>query len=1344
MGEVVRQGPDEIRREDLEDSIREALNLIKALEDTLRLSPDPVEKERIKRQIAAQRELLQGYQEEYARLTGAAQQDEARPVSVAVFPKPWIAQLPYPIAAPCNSFNEAEDNTARFLVLDKILRNTVKYLAAIALAQYRAQEPKSSSLRSWVQRLSRRHLSEWVHMIEEIGDYYKEPETRREVVPVLLFDAYQRPLVADMAMAVTYQELCHRLAVGVLAQPTVANFIRELVAYRERTWEAGVEHLPPGFVSPLISLLQPAIRELLDGVSLFRDYQLFYAEHLALREQGVAIGGARWRGSEPVPTRESYESPTHGTNLKQRRLYLCNRIGEPLLNLHPLLIHHQDKLYFLEAYEENEELIFRPTHGGEILPLPQDLYASLASIFQPLEEAGANIGASLDEIEDAVAEWERVNDETSRLTSLLLRLNPAGREALEIALGEALRIGHFWLGAEFLLMGLSKQRRGIMTKILNAIGVSGGDLRGAIRGMVGVRKQGWREQRDVAGIGAVAISDLQEADSKQLAMQYSGDELPKAVITPRMMTILQEAVDLARDQLAGPDHLLAASLKHHRNLAVNLLFGHAIQAGFEPSQLERWVNQGLSGQTDLPDGDSGRPAPAPRHPPPIRPGGGGLLGQLGRDLNALAKEGKLRPAIGAGAHQAMLQIVSILQQAESNNPILLGDAGVGKTAIIEGLAWRLVHGAQQGQPVVPQLAGWRIIDLSPGEMVAGTKYRGDLEERVKQLLDEVRAADGQTIVFIDEIHTILGGGAEGSLGRIADILKPALARGEFPCIGATTVREYRRYIEKDKALARRFQPVWVEEPSPEEAMEIVTEVVQHHLAPKHGVSYLPAAVREAVELSIRYLHEEFLPGKAIKLLDAAGPRVLLGGSLRGAVDPVDEWSPGGIVTPEMIREIISERTGIPLARLSEDETQHLLKLHARLQERVIGQDEAVAEVARVIRRARAGLADPDRPLGVFLLAGPTGTGKTALALALADALFGEEDAIKRLDMSEYMEKHQVSRLVGAPPGYVGYEEEGQLTSHLRRHPYSVVLLDEIEKAHQDVQHLFLQLFDAGRLTDSHGHLADGRHAIFVMTTNLGAKEAIDLIEQRQPYRQKLQAAIETHFSAEFLNRVDSIVYFETLSEDVLLQIFDTLLFAAVAPLANRNITVEVSPTVKKDLCHRYTDNKKGARDLRRGIEREIIDLLTDALLKGKIRPGMKVTVNENGLQTAEKVVPNAGPPDKSPGVSPQRPAGPGRVQQNFKPQEAEKGRRLAQFDAVFAPFQSRLEAQGIKIEVTNRAQAFLCDPFWTSDPLETALAQKVESPLLERVAAGDFVTGDWVLIDLYAGELEFNKKGEVE
>jgi ATP-dependent Clp protease ATP-binding subunit ClpC len=442
-----------------------------------------------------------------------------------------------------------------------------------------------------------------------------------------------------------------------------------------------------------------------------------------------------------------------------------------------------------------------------------------------------------------------------------------------------------------------------------------------------------------------------------------------------------------------------------------------------------------------------------------------------------------------------------------------------------------------------------------------------------------------------------------------------------------------------------------------------------------------------------------------------------------------------VVTVEIVREIVSERTGVPLTSLSQDDKQRVLNLEDKLKERVKGQDEAVREVARVVKRARAGLADPRRPLGVFLFAGPTGVGKTELGLALAEALFDEENAILRLDMSEYMEKHQVSRLIGSPPGYVGYHEEGQLTGRLRRRPYSVVLLDEVEKAHKDVQHLFLQLFDAGRLTDARGNLADGRNAIFVMTTNLGAKEALGFIGQPTPYQNRLQAAIEEHFTPEFLNRIDRIVYFEPLTDELLLEIFDKLFQPVAERFRAQGILVEVTEPFKRKLCQRYASKERGARPLERAIEDEIIAPLTDRLLEGEIGPGMKVVVGKGEDWEVIDAPPPSEFDESVEGASSPQPLDP----KDPDARDELKAQNEAIFDREFDGLAARLRKRDIEVEIDAPARQFLCDPFWTETTLEQALIKLAEEPLLERLEAGELESGDCVQIHKYADHLEFKR-----
>jgi ATP-dependent Clp protease ATP-binding subunit ClpC len=1151
--------------------------------------------------------------------------------TTAPFPDELIDALPYPIAVICSRCNEAASEVEQFKALDRLLNNVVYYLMAVAASQYWQDNPERAQLRAWLGNLSHSRLMTALTILNEVGDHYAEARQAFSLYAVL-FEPYTARLGEASPLVKAYRALEAHLPPGE-APPTgpvtPRCFLTRLLRVREAHWESDRDEMDAALQETLLPLLWPAMIHWLDHFELLLQYPLRYIEH-------VGQDGAEWiytvleiRGTggdwhEVAPDRERADAPTY----RKHRLYLCARDGTFLLSLHPILITYHYRLYFLDCVTGTGELLYRNCATAERWTPPGHRSTYVCSA---LDETGAGEDKDLvAQLEEASVELEKLEQEgrfeAMPLAAALAWLSDEGREALQIALGEALRIGRFWLGVEFLLMGLSKQEGRPLGALLHELGESRGRFRGALRGMVGVAaEEDWRLQRDVAALGAETLPELRAADPETLASTYATDERPQAVITPRMMQVLRDAARLAGEDKVGHTHLLLAALRHVTCPAVNLLYGLAVQRDWQPGDVPAWVAQ--QGQvaaqewTPLGEDERGaRPAKGAPGGPIEAPRGGsgqpalkvrGVLATYGRDLTALAQRGELRPAIGQGAHDAMVQMGLILQQTQANNPILLGDPGVGKTAIVEGFAWRLAVGAAHDQPVIPELARKRVVDLPAAALVAGTKYRGELEERLQKLVAEVRAGVGELIVFIDEIHTILGGRAEGGLGVIADALKPALARGEFPCIGATTVAEYRRYIEADPALARRFTPVWIEEPTEAEAIEIVQAVAEKHLGPSHGVTYPKDVVEEAVRLSLRYLHDERLPGKVIKLLDQAGPRVLMGGSLRGlkAVDPAR--SPAGEVTLEMVREIVAERTGVPLARLSQGQTQKLLLLEGQLRERVKGQDEAIVQVARVVKRARAGLADPRRPLGVFLFAGPTGVGKTELALALAEALFNEEDAILRLDMSEYMEKHQISRLIGAPPGYKGYEEEGQLTGRLRRRPYSVVLLDEIEKAHPEVQHLFLQLFDAGRLTDARGNLADGRNAIFIMTTNLGAKVPLGFQKAHMPsFTQQMRRAIEEHFSPEFLNRVDRIVYLGPLDEDTLLKIFDREFEAVAQRLRGQGIEVQVAEGFKRDLCKRHTDAARGARKLQRAIEDEIVTPLTDKLLAGEIKPGMKVSVGE--------------------------------------------------------------------------------------------------------------------------------------
>jgi ATP-dependent Clp protease ATP-binding subunit ClpC len=632
------------------------------------------------------------------------------------------------------------------------------------------------------------------------------------------------------------------------------------------------------------------------------------------------------------------------------------------------------------------------------------------------------------------------------------------------------------------------------------------------------------------------------------------------------------------------------------------------------------------------------------------------LDQYGRDLTADAAAGKLDPA--AGRQRELRRVITVLGRRQKNNPVLIGEPGVGKTAIVEGLARRI----QEGN-VPATLRGKRIVSLNMGGMVAGAMFRGQFEQRIKSILEELRKAD-DVIVFIDELHTVVGAGAaEGAVGA-ADMLKPALARGELRCIGATTLDEYRKHIEKDAALERRFQPVMVDEPSVEEAIEML-RIVRNNYELHHGVSITDESIEAAVKLSDRYINDRFLPDKAIDVMDEASSALHLEAIEKGIVSPTlisdleaeladiqakkeaaanaenyeraamlrqqelltlakldkARSEAGGtvtlIVTPEHVAQIVENWTGVPVSQMLESERQNLRTLEDDLRKRVIGQDEAISAVARAIRRSRAGLKDPKRPIGSFLFLGPTGVGKTELARTLAAELFGGEDALIRLDMSEYMESHTVSRLFGSPPGYVGYDEGGQLTEQVRRRPYSVILLDEVEKAHPEVFNALLQIMDDGRLTDGQGRTVDFKNTVVIMTSNAGGadlkravrigfspvKHADERDEQHEAMRSKAMEGLKRMFRPEFINRIDQIVVFHALGKYELYRIVDLLLAQVRSRLAEQKIELVVSDEARDLLLREGYDEEYGARPLRRAIQTHVDDALADALLAGTIVPG---------------------------------------------------------------------------------------------------------------------------------------------
>lgn len=637
------------------------------------------------------------------------------------------------------------------------------------------------------------------------------------------------------------------------------------------------------------------------------------------------------------------------------------------------------------------------------------------------------------------------------------------------------------------------------------------------------------------------------------------------------------------------------------------------------------------------------------------------LDQYGRDLTAEAAEGKLDPA--SGRERELRRAITVLGRRQKNNPVLIGEPGVGKTAIVEGLARRIQEGS-----VPAFLRNKRIVSLNIGGMVAGAMFRGQFEQRMKSILEELRESP-DVIVFIDELHTVVGAGAaEGAVGA-ADMLKPALARGELRCIGATTLDEYRKHIEKDAALERRFQPVLVDEPSVEEAIEML-RAVRPNYELHHSVGITDEAIEAAVKLSERYINDRFLPDKAIDVMDEAGSALRLEATEKGIVSPTlisdlekeladiqakkeaaanaEEYERAAklrqkellvqekldkaraesgnavtlLVTPELIAKVVETWTGVPVSQMLESERQNLLSLESDLRKRVIGQNEAISAVARAIRRSRAGLKDPRRPIGSFLFLGPTGVGKTELAKALAAELFGGEDHMIRLDMSEYMEPHTVSRLFGSPPGYVGHDEGGQLTEQVRRRPYSVILLDEVEKAHPEVFNSLLQIMDDGRLTDGQGRTVDFKNTVVIMTSNAGStdlKRAAQIgflqprgedarNEQHEAMRSKAMEGLKRMFRPEFINRIDQVVVFHALGKEELNQILDLLLTQVRERLSEHQITLEISNEVRDLLLREGFDEEYGARPLRRTIQTYVDDTLADAVLAGEIVPGQTVTL----------------------------------------------------------------------------------------------------------------------------------------
>ncbi|MER6010787.1 ATP-dependent Clp protease ATP-binding subunit [Streptomyces bluensis] len=763
----------------------------------------------------------------------------------------------------------------------------------------------------------------------------------------------------------------------------------------------------------------------------------------------------------------------------------------------------------------------------------------------------------------------------------------------------------------------------------------------------------------LAGAGADPDSLATEIDERigPGGQQQAGGPSPASLsLTPAVKRALLDAHELARVKgtgYIGPEHVLTALAANPDSAAGHILNARRLTPPSLPSEAPE------SSAAGYPTGVQTRPDRQQRGPTPT-------LDKYGRDLTELARQGRIDPVIGRD--EEIEQTVEVLSRRGKNNPVLIGEAGVGKTAIVEGLAQRIADG-----DVPDVLAGRRVVALDLSGVVAGTRFRGDFEERLTNIVDEVRTHSGQLIVFIDELHTVVGTGAgESSAMDAGNILKPALARGELHIVGATTLEEFRR-IEKDAALARRFQPILVPEPTVADALEILRGLSDRYEA-HHQVRYTDEALVAAVELSDRYLADRQLPDKAIDLMDQAGARVRLRAGTKGTdarslereIEQLTRDKDQAVaneqyeqatqlrdrigelkqkvgdagtevrstddgqhleVTAEDVAEVVSRQTGIPVSSLTQEEKERLLGLEEHLHQRVIGQDEAVSAVSDAILRSRAGLASPDRPIGSFLFLGPTGVGKTELARALAEALFGSEERMVRLDMSEYQERHTVSRMVGAPPGYVGHEEAGQLTETVRRHPYSLLLLDEVEKAHPDVFNILLQVLDDGRLTDAQGRTVDFAHTVIVMTSNLGS-EAIarrgsglgfaagGAEADEEARRERILRPLREHFRPEFLNRVDEIVVFHQLTDQQLRRITDLLLGQTRSRLQAQGVTIEFSERAVDWLARHGHEPEYGARPLRRTIQREVDNHLSRLLLEGRLSAGGRVVVGaEDGRLT---------------------------------------------------------------------------------------------------------------------------------
>lgn len=795
------------------------------------------------------------------------------------------------------------------------------------------------------------------------------------------------------------------------------------------------------------------------------------------------------------------------------------------------------------------------------------------------------------------------------------RFTEKAEKAVSFSQESAMTLGHNYVGTEHLLLGLIKEGSGVAAKVL--------------------LNQGITEEK--------VLKEIEEL----IGRGESTGEQPLG-FTPRTKRVLELSFREARrmgHNYIGTEHLLVGILKEGESVAVRILMDLGVEPQKLYSEVLKMFSEEAPGTTGVPKNNS-----ASSNTP--------TLNQFGRDLTDMAREAKFDPVIGRD--KEIERVIQILSRRTKNNPCLIGEPGVGKTAIAEGLAQKIVEGN-----IPEMLKDKRVVTLELSSMVAGAKYRGEFEERLKKALEEIKKA-GNVILFIDEMHTIIGAGAAEGAIDASNILKPSLARGEIQVIGATTLDEYRKHVEKDAALERRFQPITVGEPTKEEAIEILKGVRDKYEA-HHRVKITDDALVAAVKLSDRYITDRFLPDKAIDLIDEAASRVRLKSftappDLKQLEEQVEklrkekedsivcqefekaarirdeeqrlknelekaknDWQQKNqtttdTVTEEEVAGIVADWTGIPVKRLAEEETERLMKMEETLHNRVIGQEEAVKAISKAIRRGRVGLKDPKRPVGSFIFLGPTGVGKTELSKALAEALFGDENAITRIDMSEYMEKHSVSRLVGSPPGYVGYEEGGQLTEKVRRKPYSVVLFDEIEKAHPDVFNILLQILEDGRLTDSQGRVVDFRNTVIIMTSNVGARLITEPKrlgfssgnnEKAKTYNEmknNVMGELKNTFRPEFLNRVDEIIVFHPLEEEHLKSIVGLMIESLAKRLKDSAISLEVTEDAKLLLAKKGFDQVYGARPLRRAIQSLVEDKLAEEMLEGRVRAGDKVII----------------------------------------------------------------------------------------------------------------------------------------